>query len=325
MKKNLLITLADRNYLDQAKQLFSSVYFNAGWQGDYMLLAYDAPEEDLGWFKNKGILIKHCQPIYQREVGHRPPVFSAKFNLFIPELKKWDNVVYLDSDMIVKASLDELAKVKGLSAVTDENRYKFFTQFLNSRQLNKEQLGLLKQTKEKYNLRSTFFNSGILAFNTDIIEQDTFDNLNKLMEKYKDIIWNGDQTILNLYFFKKWESLPSVYNVYITGSRNLWHLKLEKIKGIVLHFISTDQLWINKNYFYQEWKDNLDKANEIDLGNIPTGKKWSPKQISDYSNYLNFRYNLFVPYFYIDRKIGQFGLLLKKYFPAIYRFLGGIK
>ena len=32
-KKNLLVTLADNNYIDQAKQVFSSVYFNAGWSG----------------------------------------------------------------------------------------------------------------------------------------------------------------------------------------------------------------------------------------------------------------------------------------------------
>jgi len=29
LKKNVLITLADENYIDQAKQLFSSVYWNA--------------------------------------------------------------------------------------------------------------------------------------------------------------------------------------------------------------------------------------------------------------------------------------------------------
>ena len=47
MKKNLLVTLADENYIDRAKQLFSSVYFNAGWKGDYMLLAHEIPEEKL--------------------------------------------------------------------------------------------------------------------------------------------------------------------------------------------------------------------------------------------------------------------------------------
>lgn len=51
MKKNLIVTLADKNYIDQAKQLFSSVYFNAGWNGDYMLLAHEISESELRWFK----------------------------------------------------------------------------------------------------------------------------------------------------------------------------------------------------------------------------------------------------------------------------------
>ena len=56
----VLVTLADKNYIDQAKQLFSSVYWNAGWKGDYMLLAHEVPEKDLNWFREKGILVKKC-------------------------------------------------------------------------------------------------------------------------------------------------------------------------------------------------------------------------------------------------------------------------
>ena len=68
-KENLLVTLADKNYIDQAKQLFSSVYWNAGWKGDYMLLAHEIPEKDLKWFRNKGILIKKCKPLYDKNIG----------------------------------------------------------------------------------------------------------------------------------------------------------------------------------------------------------------------------------------------------------------
>lgn len=56
----VLITLADENFIEQAKQLFSSVYHNAGWSEDYMLLAHNIPEMKLKWFRERGILIKHC-------------------------------------------------------------------------------------------------------------------------------------------------------------------------------------------------------------------------------------------------------------------------
>jgi hypothetical protein len=45
MKKNLLVTLATKDYILLAKQLFSSVYFNAGWKDDYMLLACQVSEK----------------------------------------------------------------------------------------------------------------------------------------------------------------------------------------------------------------------------------------------------------------------------------------
>ena len=67
MKKDLLVTLADENFLDQAKQLFSSVYWNAGWKGDYMLLAHEIPESKLKWFRDKGILVKKCKSVCDRE------------------------------------------------------------------------------------------------------------------------------------------------------------------------------------------------------------------------------------------------------------------
>ena len=52
-KKNLLVTLTEKNYIPQAKQLFSSVYWNAGWKGDYMLLAHGIPEKELKWLEKK--------------------------------------------------------------------------------------------------------------------------------------------------------------------------------------------------------------------------------------------------------------------------------
>ena len=60
MTKNLFVTLADKNYLDQIKQLFSSIYFNAGWNGDCMLLSHEIADSDLEWFQSRGILVKKC-------------------------------------------------------------------------------------------------------------------------------------------------------------------------------------------------------------------------------------------------------------------------
>ena len=94
MKKSLLVTLADRNFINPAKQLFSGVYHNSGWEGDYMLLAYGIPDEELKWFIDKGILITQCRPVPYAEDfkdTRYSPVFFSKFQLFTPEFKKCRN------------------------------------------------------------------------------------------------------------------------------------------------------------------------------------------------------------------------------------------
>jgi len=55
MKKSVLVSLVANNYIDKAKQLFSCAYWNAGWKGDYLLLAYEVQQENLEWFKEKVI------------------------------------------------------------------------------------------------------------------------------------------------------------------------------------------------------------------------------------------------------------------------------
>src|SRR3989344_202987 len=119
MKHNtsVLVTLADEGFVDQAKQLFSGVYWNAGWRGDYLLLAHGIPERKLQWFRDKGILIRKCRPLYKKRIGWAPVNHTSKFYLFTPYFKKWKQVVFLDADIIVRASLDELTKVRGFHAV----------------------------------------------------------------------------------------------------------------------------------------------------------------------------------------------------------------
>ena len=100
MKENLLVTLADKNFIAPAKQLFSSVYFNAGWIGDYMLLAHEISEKELIWFREKGVIIKKCRSLIKKDIeGYHAAVFS-KFYLFTAEFKKWEQLEKDKSDKI---------------------------------------------------------------------------------------------------------------------------------------------------------------------------------------------------------------------------------
>ena len=282
-KKNILITLADENYIEHAKQLFSSVYFNAGWKGDYMLLAHNMPEKELKWFKERGILVKKCEPLYNKKQieGYSSTILS-KFYLFTEEMKKWQNIIYLDADIIVRANIDDLTKVKGFAAVLDLPFPKLLFQLKSSKELFKEFSG--------YNLDEPSFNAGVLAFSTNIIEMDTFSKLKESFKKYVKHSRFLDQATYNLFFYKKWKKLPLIYNINPEYLFKIF-LKLIRVDAIILHFSGGSRkrskaLTSDKYRFYKEWKYNLDRADKIDLKKIPKGKKWSKIKKISYSLFI---------------------------------------
>ncbi|MFC1504726.1 glycosyltransferase, partial [Spirochaetota bacterium] len=261
MKQNLLITAADNNFIDQAKQLFSCVYFNAGWDGDYMLLAQEIPEKGLKWFRDKGILVKKCKPVSTYKFTRLPSTPLIKFYMFTDEFKKWNNIVYLDADVIVRASLNDLVKIKNFASVDNFIEPKLGNQIFELKKTNRKSY---YELEKRYNLNKKSFCSGVMAFNTKIIEEDTFYHLNRLLEKY----YHGafvDQAILNLYFYGKWEKLPYVFDIQLWSMLDHYHADPKYIKGIVLHFTGENKAWLPENYFYKEWKYNLNKANQINL------------------------------------------------------------
>ncbi|HOY31111.1 MAG TPA: glycosyltransferase [Bacteroidales bacterium] len=275
-RRNLLVTLADKKYLNEAKQLFSSVYWNAGWQWDYMLLSHEIPDEDLLWFKNKGILIKDCTPLFDRKTGEfdYPPVIFDKFYLFTPEFKKWQTVIFLDSDIIVKGSLDQLTKIKYFGAVQDIYFNKLYAHFFNP---DKN-----KYLDKTYNLNVAAFNSGVFCFNTAIITPQLFSELNKLVKNHISDFRYPEQAALNLAFYGKWKKMPWIYNTYLIFHK----FKLpKKIKPINLHFFATQNnpLWNPENPFYQEWVINRERSEYIDLNKIQKVKKWNPVKIWFYN------------------------------------------
>jgi hypothetical protein len=276
MKKTLLVTISTADRIDCAKQLFSGAYFKGGWQGDYMLLAYEVPDKKLEWFRSKGILIKKCKMI-----GNKVPLYFHSclmntFYLFTPEFKKWDNIVYLDSDILIRASLEKLSAVKGFWAADDCRNLE--TQFINQKVdesviWDKKYDKLLDELRSKYDLLRSAFNAGVIAFSTDIIEENTFNELNALSNKYMQIARLADQSILNLFFSKKWKRLPAVYNVFFVGPAGKKWLDCKKIRGAVIHLFAQNIPIKPEDCFYNEWMNNLNQANKICLDKRPFAKK----------------------------------------------------
>ena len=278
----LIVTVADEKFIDQAKQLFSSIYFNAGWKGDYMLLSAGIPEKDLQWFEAKGILVRKCDPILSS--GHSggqgdkwPATVLTSLYLFKKEFTKWKTIVYLDGDMIVRACLDGLCQTKGFAAVQGLFATQLRDRIRNCRkEMSKRQfLELLRH----YCLFSPSFNGGTLVIDTRIIKERTFSDLVGLVNKYSGPLTRNEEAVLNFYFHRKWQKLPCAYNVYVNSLT-----KPEMAKGIVLHFMrwkgeNYERPWNIESPFYEEWMKNLQNADNIDLSVILDPKeKWSRRK-----------------------------------------------
>lgn len=298
MKSSVIVTLADSGYITQAKQLFSSVYFNAGWKGDYLLLAHDISNKNLTWFKKRGIRVKKCRPLFRGRVGRYSSVLTSKLYLFTEEMKQWKKVIYLDADIIVRSSLDRLLEIEGYAVAPEIDRKRLADQFLIRSKSDKERLReILSQLRNNYDLSSPSFNAGVIVFGTDLIKPDTFSQMKELLRKIGDISAFGDQAMQNLYFYRNWKKLPQIYNLNPDFLVDCYGIKEKNIKGIILHFIAIGEKrkpWHPKNYFYKEWKENINKSTYLNARRAKAAREvWSKGQVRRYEMYLKIKHLLY--------------------------------
>ena len=296
MKNCLLVTLADDNYIERAKQLFSSVYWNAGWQGDYLLLTHNVDPANLVWFQDRGILVYPCDTDHLDIVqSHWPRVIYSKFELFTLFFKQWKVVVYLDADIIVRSSINRLARVTGFAAVKDTSNLGM--QFVNTFNVQdysviRKRINLIRRRFAHYDLNTTGFNCGVMAFNTDLIDTGTTARLHQLFNAYSSDLFTCEQGILNLLFYRQWTALSPVYNLYLESTLFQTGISPADIKGIILHFV-IGKPWDRVSFFYPEWKNNRDKAESIDFNsNPPLVESWSKQETLLYGLYLAVRKRL---------------------------------
>jgi lipopolysaccharide biosynthesis glycosyltransferase len=282
MKANLLVTLADQSFLDQAKQLFSSVYWNAGWHGEYMLLSCGVQEPELKWFRKKRILVKKVEPFSHVNPAagtlHYPATVTSKLALFSKEFKNWNTVVFIDADCIVRYPLDLLEKTKGFAAARDW----LGTAIIKYQTRKPERMDESEYSQQfkGYNLTATAFNTGVFAFNASIINGSTETMFRQISDKYRNFGHFPEQLWMNLYFYKKWTMLPMEYNLFASYLHTRRRLPKKHVDGVVLHFPRYGnekalRCWDPKNAFYDEWKENLERAELIDLKHIPEpNRRW---------------------------------------------------
>ena len=255
---NLLVTAADRAYVEQAKQVINGARGAGCWKDDIMLLYRDVPEEELAWFKENGVILYSPPALYSEDEWFRrqrssriyPPIVTLRLNLFTPFFKKWKKIVHLDGDIIIFRPLTEIADAPGFSAVPDYGST-LSAQF-------SEPYRFKEIFPRRFNGNAPAFNAGVFVLDTSIIKENSFAALRRLFDAYYEQCRYAEQSILNLYFHKRWHPLPWKFNTYY---RHLPGKLPSYAEGCtILHFPAgrnETRPWEPGNPFYRIWQRNL--------------------------------------------------------------------
>jgi len=143
-----------------------------------------------------------------------------KLNILRSFFKKWNYVFYLDSNFHIKGDitpiLDQREKYKIVAYDDHYGRNHMSTLEYQFDMTNE----LFTKLSEKYNMRCRYFRSGLLLFDTDLITETTFWEIQDLVLRYP-CCGNNDQGFLSLYFCsikKCWKPL-----IPIIGSNMYYH------------------------------------------------------------------------------------------------------
>lgn len=122
-----------------------------------------------------------------------------KFNLFDPKLKNWDYIFYMDINMTIHHDINPIfSEIPEKVLFAKADRYPNYDKTLSS-QFDKTKPDF-KILSKKFDLSSEkYFQTGVLYYDTKLIERNTKYNLIQLTEQFP-ITLSNEQAIMNLYF-----------------------------------------------------------------------------------------------------------------------------
>ena len=316
--KKLLVTIADKNYLNLSKQLFINSTINGNWQYDMMLITTrNIEDEKLKWFYDNGIHIRKYDYFFPKDKwytvlpkGVLDPIVCSKLYLFSNEFKKWNKILYIDTDTIVRFPVDEITRVQKFGAIRNVNNPFLHKHFSYPNRKNNK---VFVELKKNFDLFSRAFNAGVFCFDTTIIDDfEIIEEFKILFNKYGSIAIYSEQSILNLLFYKKWKSYPLYFNYDVNRNINNHNINPKKITAKVLHFNGNNKPWEKDSIFFNEWSQNK---------GLLVVKKNSEYAFSDKD--FQFKYLLYNIYS-ITKKIVSFKIkflirhILLNFFPSLY-------
>jgi hypothetical protein len=184
--KKVLVTLANKKFIEHSKNLFYSAKSQGDWEGDFVIIV---PEEDKGKFDEKEFTNKGIEIFYGKTLPGNPSAHYYKYYLWTEYFKKWDWIFYCDLDVLFfnKIDFDLKSRQKDVLYANDCNGtpliYQFEYRDYKVEKFDNEQIKKLKWVTDNYSdLKS--FQSCFMLFHKDCIKDDTFKKLMKLHNEY---------------------------------------------------------------------------------------------------------------------------------------------
>lgn len=245
MAKEINICSAvDRNFISLVPTLFNSIIMNTPQEINFYLFAKNLLTLDKKKLKKnvpKRINLKIIDTtkllpaITFKLYEHITP--STMDRIFITSLlPKVDKVIYLDTDLVVNADLEELYSMptskKGISAREDWcKNYKTLKEYI----VKVNGASALKRIPKGAPINKKYFNAGVLVLDLKKLRQ------NKFEEKTKKLLKWGfdDQILINIYAKSNYYKLDHSWNIFAN--------KEDSQNGKIIHWAGDKKPWKDKN------------------------------------------------------------------------------
>ena len=256
MSDCVLAVVANKRYLNPAKSLFFGAYNTGQWEEDMAFVPFtDVTDEEATWFETRGISVQRFDaPTDTSQLTEAQAAQFHKLNLFRTNFKKWKRVVYLDCDILLLRNMQSLAALEtsGKLMVDGED----WPTGLASQFSPTQAPALFEELeKEVVDISVPNFNTSSMIFDTELITDDTYASLVKLLHKYQPILKNGDQPVINLHFYDRWKQLPPDTLGFFQAPN--------AASSIGLHFCNWNAPWaLDGTNIQSIWQENLASAEE---------------------------------------------------------------
>lgn len=236
--ENVVILMTNKAFLEKAIYTIHQLRSNGHYNGDVeLLIGDDLINENLDYLiNNLGVNIKYFPDINRSEeikLYRNKPISADgreinksfqfhKLYCFDTYFKKYQKCLYLDSGMNIFKDINGFFDLDcKYSLIAHSDAYPKFEWKL-SIQFDKIYFKeLYEELNMIYDLNIDYFQSGILLYDTNIIQTDTFNKLLSLSKKWINSRTN-EQAIMNLLFnceLNIWKPLDTQLYYYDSGYR----------------------------------------------------------------------------------------------------------